>query len=210
MWRRSQYGIYHNDYFESFFFCKCQVLSWSIYWVPLLRLCPNMSPVAASLMKELLTLPAWAAVVLSELLVMLPFLAVVSISVMQSEPNVCQPEWGNGPSALCWALISSSVVASKRMPEQGVRNGHLLRGYGRGTSVGLIIANNVEWGPKHANQLVPEAAVSMQVQTDGTGQEAWYTLFLTQWCCFVVVWPWTNHFTFMLCHSKVSSVSCRL
>ena len=103
-----------------------------------------MSPVSASLMKELLTLPACAALVLSQLLVMLPFLAVVSTSGMQSEPNVCQPEWGNGPSALCWALISSSVMASKRTPEQRVRNGHLLRGYGRGTLVGLIIANNVE------------------------------------------------------------------
>lgn len=104
-------------------------------------------------MEELLTLPA-TAMVLSELLVMLPSSpAGLSIPGMQGEPNVCQPEWGNGPSALCWALISSPVMAAKQMSEYGVRNGHLLRVHGRGTLVSLFIAHNSERGPNLLNRL---------------------------------------------------------
>lgn len=78
--------------------------------MPLLRMHSGASPATASLVEELLTMNAMP----SEPLVMLPFLAVgISISGMQREPNVCQPEWKNGPSALCWALTSSPEMAAK-------------------------------------------------------------------------------------------------
>lgn len=79
---------------------------------------------------------------------MLPSLAVGnSISRMQREPNVCQPGWKNGPSALCWALISSPEMVAKQLLEHRVCNGHLCRGHRRGTLVSLIVAHNAEGGP---------------------------------------------------------------
>ena len=135
----------------------------------------------------------------SEPLVTPPFLAVgISISGMPREPNVCQPEWKNGPSALCWALTSSPEMAAKQLLEHRVRNDYLCRGHGRGTLVSLIVAHNAEWGP---DLLIRLLWLFRQAWIDGTNQEAG---------CFVVVWPWASHFTFMLCHSKMSSINFRL
>lgn len=94
-----------------------------------------------------------ADIAFSELFVMFPFPPVgISVSGIQREPNMCQPEWGNGPFALRWALISSPAMAAKQMPKHGVHNGHLFRGHGRGTLVSLIIAHNAEWGPEMLNR----------------------------------------------------------
>ena len=169
------------------FFSKCQALSWSIYWVPRfaslrhISCCCLAGGGAADVASER------AAVVFFEPLVMLPFLAVgISISGMQREPNVCQPEWKNGPSALCWALISSPEMAAKQLLEHRVCNGHLGRGHGRGTLVSLIVARNAEWGP---DLLIRLLRLFRQAWIDGTNQVPsswWYDLGpVTSPSCFV-------------------------
>lgn len=68
-------------------------------------------------MEELPTFLA-KAMVLSELLVMLPFPLLLTLDLRGAgAPNVCQPEWGYGPSALHWGLISLPVMVAKQMPE---------------------------------------------------------------------------------------------
>lgn len=85
--------------------------------------CPGMSPIAAA--------PGGG----------------VADSAGAGEPNVNQPEWGYGPSALHWAFFSSPVTAAKQMLGHEVYNGiqwSFTQRHGRRTLFSLFTAQNTE------------------------------------------------------------------